>query len=1086
VSHDDAAARWERLKDLFELALERGATEREALLARTLAEDAALADELSGLLAAHESAHGFMDAPTRPAGGWGEPDATGAAQPDPPGPSRADTEIDPLPETFGRYRIRRLLGAGGMGRVFLAHEPALGRDVALKVLPASLAHRPEARDALLREARAAAGLNHPNITAIHEIGSVAERDYICFEYVRGRTLRERLAAGPLPLAELLAVGHALADALAFAHERGVIHRDVKPGNVMLDERGRPMLLDFGLATSLRATGGADASGATGRTGSTGERGGASGASGPAGPAAVDVASAAALVDAAGTPAAMSPEQVRGEPLDARSDVFSFGSLLYELAAGRPAFAGRDVQHTLDAVLHRAPAPLATLRPELPADFATLVETALAKEPAARIQSMADIAAALRRMEREVDRAPARRRSRLALVALALAGLVAATLVGLQWSARGTAPHQVIAVTGFLDPEDPGDAQRIGAMLARLVTSHLAAGSGLEVVSEQQLFEAARRTGSADGRIDPAHARAVAERAGADTMVLGRFGAEGGALVATADLVELESGRTLATLQARGSGQAEVFTMADSLAHQIRAALKEPALSADVRQALADQLTTSVDAYRAFVRGLEALLRNEPRGAVAALREATAIDPAFALAQYRLWMALIWTGEFEESTLAMQRALAFRDKLPSSLGQVLDALGPDPSEQDDSVILPRLEQVLAGDPDNSDALYLAGEIYTHSALRSDSGRAAATYEQLLALDPGLSLVYDHRLQALLRLGRWEEARAQLAAWAPRAPADLAALQGTLALWEGRLDEAARLLPDPLAPDVLSRDAARASVQAVLASRGPGLPDELAEVHGAYLVLALDLRADVLVLFGRFDEAAQLYREASVVPGLVSRDNFHTSLRNGARQRLACLLALRGELPAARAQTQAALELQPDSARCLYFDALLALRAGDTASADDRLLRLDVLVDRRGSPATPLYREALAAELALAAGHVEAARAGFSALVASGRLMEDWYVHEDSLGPWVRDGLARAALAAGDAAAAEEAWAALTAAGLERLRAPIPWVLSLFRRGQLAVQQGRSEQGRALLEEFVAQWGAAGDLPEVVAARELLAR
>ncbi|HEX5011651.1 MAG TPA: hypothetical protein VFY71_14755, partial [Planctomycetota bacterium] len=780
-----------------------------------------------------------------------------------------------------------------------------------------------------------------------------------------------------------------------------------------------------------------------------------------------------------------PEQARGQPLDARTDVFSFGSLLYEMATGRPAFEGRDLQDTLDAVMQREPPPLAELRPDLPKAFVALVEQALRKDPAERTQRMADVAEALRRLALETDRAQARRLSRVAAWGMAGLAVVAAALaVFLVWS-RPPPRQQVVAVMDFENQADPGDSAKTGAMLARLVSGNLSAGGGLELVSDKLLLDAARRLGVADAHVDRSNAIDVAEKAGANTMILGRVRPEANELVAGADIVDIDTGQTLATLQARGTGPSGVFTLADSLGHQIRAALKEPAMPEDARRALAEQLTTSVDAYRAFVKGLEGLLRSDLPGAIAALREATAIDPAFALAQYRLNMALIWTGEFAEADRAMQRTLAFRDKLPPNLQLVLDALASSTRNgEDHSVEVPALLRVLERDPDNADALYSLGEIYTHSASRSDSEKAAASYSRLLALDPGLSLVYDHELQALLRLRRWDAARAQIKDWMPLAPFNLPALQGTLALWEGHFDEAARLLPDPLVPDFLAAGDERPSVKALLARSVPELVDGLADVHGSYLVLDLDLRANILAAHGRLADAAELERQASEVPGQVSRDGFHTSLRNGARHRLGWLLALRGDVGAAREQTRAALELQPESYRCLYMDALMALRDHDRDTAQARLATLNELVMSGWSPAAALYRDALAAELALADGRPAEARVGFAALVDSGHLMEDWYVHEDSLGPWVRDGLARAALADGDAATAEAAWAGLGASGLERLRQPIPWVLSLYQRGRLALQAGRTDEGRQLLEEFLRRWGSV-DLPEVSDARGLLA-
>jgi tetratricopeptide (TPR) repeat protein len=1045
MSDGSEAARWEQLKDLFAEAIELDKPDRADLIARTTAADPALARELTELLAAHERTDGFMASATLPPEVWQGADE-GALHP-------SDRV---LPESFGRYRIVSLLGAGGMGEVFLAHEAALDRQVALKVLPPGLATRPAYREAFLGEARAAASLSHPNITTIHEIGAVDGRDYIAFEYVHGKVLRELIPKHGLPLADLLAMAQPLADALAYAHERGVVHRDVKTGNVMVTDRGLPKLLDFGLAASLRPAKPSDSG------------------SGPA-PRVV------------GTPAAMSPEQVRGESIDERTDVFSFGSLLYEMATGRPAFDGRDLKETLEAVTQRDPVPLAELRPDLPKTLVSIVEQALRKNPAVRTQRMAEVAAALQRLAVETEHAQARRLSRVALWGLSALALVAAVLAAFLVWTRPESTHQVIAVMGFDDPNDPADTNHIGGMLERLVTSNLSAG-GLELVTDQHLFDVARKAGQAERRaLERSTAMQIAEDAGADTMIVGRFQSAAGSLVANAEIVDLATGKTLATLQARGTGQAELFTMADSLGHQVRAALKEPAMTEDVRQALAQQLTTSVDAFRAYVRGLEGLLRNDPREAATHLREATALDPGFALAQFRLSMALVWVGELPEARQAIERALAFRGKLPAELRDSLDAIEPYSLRDDTRTALPLMLQRLQGDPYNHDLLYMVGEIYTHSATRSDSAKAAEMYERLLSLDPGLSLVYDHLLTAYLRRGRREAVEAHLVGWSAIAPASLEPLRGTVALWEGNFDGAAKLLPDPLAAEFLADAPSTPSIDAIVARDVDELAAGLSGVGGTYLCLGLDLLADILVAYGRFDDAAELYRQAAELPGERSRDGFFTSLRAGPRQRLAFVHASCGELDDARREADAPLEWQPDSYRCLYISALMALRAGDPAASRSILSTLDDLVGNAWGPAAVLYRDALAAELALADGRATEASAGFARLVDSGLLMEDWYAHEDSIGPLVRDGLARAKLAEGDTEGALAAWEGLTNSGFERLRQPVPWVLSLFHRGRVAMQLGREDEGRALLEKFLVHWGKADhDVAEVAEARALLAR
>ena len=282
----------------------------------------------------------------------------------PPPPPPAERKV---PLTVGRFLIRGVLGRGGMGEVFLAHDPRLDRDVALKLLPTELADDPVRRERFLVEARAAAALNHPNITTIHEIGQAAGRDYLALEYVEGRTVQELLATRRLARTEFVNLAVQLAEALEYAHEHEIVHCDIKPANVMVNALGQAKLLDFGLAkiAQLRVTEGRDG-------------------------------------DIAGTPGAMSPEQASGQPLDVRSDVFSFGSLLYEMAAGVPAFSGATARETMDAVIVNDPPPLESLRPDLPRALHSVLRKALNKDPRRRPQSMTEVLSELRRFRRQGD------------------------------------------------------------------------------------------------------------------------------------------------------------------------------------------------------------------------------------------------------------------------------------------------------------------------------------------------------------------------------------------------------------------------------------------------------------------------------------------------------------------------------------------------------------------------------------------------------------------------------------------------------------------------------------------------------------
>jgi Tol biopolymer transport system component len=281
------------------------------------------------------------------------------------------------------YRILARLGAGGMGVVYRAEDQRLGRQVALKFLPPELSADPVALERLRREARTASSLNHPGICTIHDIDEEDGEHFIAMELLEGTTLRDRLVAGPLPIGELLTVGIQVADALAAAHEAGIIHRDIKPANIFVTRRGLAKVLDFGLAKPMR--------GSVTRV--------------SAAPTARPSDLPGKLTDpgaAVGTVHYMSPEQARGEELDARTDLFSFGTVLYELATGRLAFPGATSAVVFDAILNRAPAPVTSLKSDVPSGLAQIVEKALEKDRELRYQSASELRADLRRLQRDSD------------------------------------------------------------------------------------------------------------------------------------------------------------------------------------------------------------------------------------------------------------------------------------------------------------------------------------------------------------------------------------------------------------------------------------------------------------------------------------------------------------------------------------------------------------------------------------------------------------------------------------------------------------------------------------------------------------
>ncbi len=345
--------RWERLSGLFSAALERPPADRDAFLDEACAGDAELRAEVVSLLTAHEQSDGFLAQPAVDVasalfGEGAEPLAAG--------------------ERIGSYLIREQIGRGGMGVVYLAEDTRLGRDVALKVLPPEFSRDHLRRDRLRLEARAAATLSHPGIATVYALEEAGPTLFLTFEYVKGRTLREQIQTGPLEAPAAIAVGVEVARALAAAHARGVVHRDLKPDNVMLAESGHIKILDFGIARFEQGTR------------DLGKR----------------LTEAGAIL---GTPAYMSPEQVEGKDADSRSDLFAFGVLMYEMVSGTHPFEAQTPLSTVARVLEAEPPVLWERDPRIPHELDRIVRRCLRKAPAERYQRAEELVADLERLQR---------------------------------------------------------------------------------------------------------------------------------------------------------------------------------------------------------------------------------------------------------------------------------------------------------------------------------------------------------------------------------------------------------------------------------------------------------------------------------------------------------------------------------------------------------------------------------------------------------------------------------------------------------------------------------------------------------------
>jgi serine/threonine protein kinase len=481
--------------------------------------------------------------------------------------SREDNGCPPVPgETplLSRYTIGEQLGAGGMGVVYAAEDTKLGRKVALKILPPDLAADPERRARFEREARAIAALNHPNIVTIYSIEEVDGTHFLTMELVRGRTLAELFEPGGLDLDRLLDIAVPLADALAVAHDQGVTHRDLKPQNVMVTSEGRIKVLDFGLAKLEHAPHEKD------DTVTKATKGGR----------------------LMGTVPYMSPEQVRGERVDARSDLFSLGTVLYELAAGHQPFLGASTAELISSILRDAPQPITDLHPELGSGLDRILQRCLEKDPARRPQRAADLRDELNALRHD----------------------------------PGTPPERFvssIAVLPFRDRSPAQDQAYLCEGMAEELIHRLAGIPGLRVASRMSSFQF--RTGDGDRRD-------IGRRLGVAGILEGSVIKSGDKLRITAEFVDVASGYQ--RWSERYDRQLEdVFTIQDEIAANIVGALR-PALAPDSALGSRKAPAASAEAYDFYLRGRHQAARRTSTSAQRALEmfaRAIEIDPEYGLA-----------------------------------------------------------------------------------------------------------------------------------------------------------------------------------------------------------------------------------------------------------------------------------------------------------------------------------------------------------------------------------------------------------------------------------------------------------------------
>ena len=518
-----------------------------------------------------------------------------------------------------RYRIMEKLGGGGMGIVYKAEDSELGRFVALKFLPDDVARDAQALERFRREARAASALNHPNICTIYDIGKSGQQSFIAMEFLEGTTLKHRIAGRPMDTEQLLSLAIEIADALDAAHAKGIVHRDIKPANIFITDRGHAKILDFGLA---KVTPGGSSSADVGsdltRTHSEAQQ----------------LTSPGSTM---GTVAYMSPEQARGKELDARTDLFSFGAVLYEMATGTLPFHGETSAVTFKAILDASPVPAVRLNPTLPPKLEDVINKALEKDRTLRYQSAADMRTDLQRLKRDTESAhvaivsspeqsPARQSAssrKFWLVAAAI--FLVAVLAASAWYLRSPKSTSIdsIAVLPFTNVGGDASKDYLSDGLTESLIGSLTHVPNLNVKSRNSVF---RYKGK------DVDAQKVGSDLGVAALVSGRVTPHGDTVEVTAELTDVRNNNELWGQHYSGKSS-EIISLQEQIAGDIAAKL-HAGMSASEKQQVTKQGTQNAEAYELYTKGRSAFSRRtsaDLQVAIDYFNQAIEKDPNYALA-----------------------------------------------------------------------------------------------------------------------------------------------------------------------------------------------------------------------------------------------------------------------------------------------------------------------------------------------------------------------------------------------------------------------------------------------------------------------
>ena len=998
--------------------------------------------------------------------------------------------MDLVGQTLSHYRITGEISRGGMGIVYRATDTRLNREVALKVLPEDLIHDPERRRRFLQEAQAASAIEHPNVAVIYDADEADGRTFIAMELVRGQKLSDWLPRHKPSVAQALELATEIAAGLSRAHERQIVHRDLKPANIMVTDDGHAKIIDFGIAKLIEAS-----SGAADETRASNS----------------DTASGVVL----GTMTYMSPEQARGEKVDARTDVFSFGIVLHEMLAGQPPFQGRSGVETAAAIIH-APhprlAPLASgVVADVTPDLQRIVDKCLEKDPANRYQSMKDLVVDLRATRRRLESGtqPATTMTQAAVVAAPparrgsmmwiLAGgsvIVAMIVGGVLWRARTPAvpapgdatagpKKPSVAVMYFDNTTGAPDMNWLRTGIPDMVVTDLSQSADLEVVSTDRVYAALASLKKAnDATISPEVVNQVAAQTGADHVIVGSYMKAGDQVRLNVRLQEVRTGHIVTSESVQGPSQSDLFKMVDDLSHRLRAKFEElrPAPKSTsllsqpgavvspmggLDRGLGDVTTSSIEAYKEYAEGVDLHERFREEEATARFEKAIAIDPSFAMAYIKLAVVQGNNGRMDLSGKYAALALQHADRLTPRERYYIEGYYYTRKADTFARGIDAYKKCVELDPGQEACRHNLGLNYQALEKFQES---AEQYEELIRRGDTNPTAYDNLANAYIALGATDKAVAVTEQSARRNPENGAAHRtyGYALIAGGRYDDALKELSqaeifDPtdastvfgVAIDQIHLEnwsAARAVTGSLESS-----PNQTRRWLGG-------LASSVIAGYaGQCAEAAAAADRAIAAFKVPSVNTAYTRLLS------ANVLTACGRPDAAAAALEKVESDAPGDPVLLTANvsrAIALAAAGRMAQADDALGKAAALI-------TPLMSGPDNREVAWGRGAVSLARKDY--VTAIGQLQQAQnalpaggtdFAPTDHVPIWFA--LGEAYLRAGKAQDAATWFQKVVDRSLERQFQPFEYVRSLYYLGTIREQAGDTAGAREAYRRFVGYW------------------